>query len=538
MTPSPTPYSFEFTVNREQLSVYAAPGENYAVLGTVRRGDRLLVVGRVDDGTWWQVDFFGLEGWIPAQPVGLEVHLADLPIVPTPVGVSTVTPTSIPATPTPTPTPPCSVEPRGEFEAMWREELTRTRLGCPLEQAHITGSAHARFQHGFMHWREGRQLIYVLYDAGHWQEFGDLWEDGNPQSAGLSPPPGLLEPIRGFGLVWREHLGGPEADIGWATEHEKGGETTVEDFEHGVILKIETRIYLLYRDTMTWQLYAPGIGVPVATPHQGTRIVFVSDRNGNDEIYIMNRDGSAHHKLTDHPAEDDLPAVSPDGRWIAFQSRRDENWEIYVMNLDGSGLRRVTNDPATDRLPTWSPDSQWIIFSSDRDGDYDFYAIRPDGAGLRQLTNDEWFDGRASWSKNGLIAFNSGQIDSTTWEITTIRADGSDRRQLTHNDVNDWSPNWSPDGQTILFISRRDGDPAIYLMDADGGNPRLLYNSPGYEWSAVFAPDGRTIAFTSDQSGENEIYTLNVENALQGTDGGDAIRLTNQRGCWYPSWAP
>ena len=527
------PYSFEFKVNRDQLNVYAAPGENYAVLAEVHRGDQLLITGCVDDGSWWQVDFFGFKYWIPAQPVEPELNPADLPVVPTPIK-STIMPTGTPTptpTPTPIPTPPCPFEPDGEFEAAWREELTRERLGCPIEQAHTTGSAHARFQHGFMYWREDRQLIYVLYDAGYWQEFGDLWADGGPESAGLSPPPGLLEPVRGFGLVWREQLGGPEADIGWATEHEQGGDTAIEDFEHGVILKIETTMYLLYRDTMTWQPYSSGIGIR-PTPHAGGHIVFVSHRNGNDEIYIMNQDGSAHHKLTDHPAEDDLPAVSPDGRRIAFQSKRDENWEIYIMNLDGSGLQRVTNDPATDRLPNWSPDSQWIIFSSNRDGDFDLYAVRSDGAGLRQLTNDEWFDGRASWSGDGLIAFNSGQNAAATWEITVIRADGSDRRQLTHNDVNDWSPNWSPDGRTILFITRRDeDDPAIYLMDADGGNPRRLYNSPGYEWSAVFAPDGRSIAFTSDLSGDNEIYVMDV-------DGGNVVRLTDQGGSWYPSWAP
>ena len=200
------------------------------------------------------------------------------------------------------------------------------------------------------------------------------------------------------------------------------------------------------------------------------------------------------------------------------------------MNLEGGNLQRVTDDPSTDRLPNWSPDSQWLIFSSDRDGDFDLYIIRPDGTDLRQMTDDAWHDGHVSWSQNGLIALNSDRDDYTTEEIFTIKVDGSDRRQLTHNTVNDWSPNWSPDGRTIIFLSRRAGDPDIYLMDADGGNPRLLHDSPDYEWGAVFSPDGQWIAFTSDQSGDYQVYAMQA-------DGGGVVRLTDQGG-WYPSWVP
>lgn len=243
----------------------------------------------------------------------------------------------------------------------------------------------------------------------------------------------------------------------------------------------------------------------------------------------MNHDGSDQRRLTNHPADDDLPAVSPGGQHIAFQSQRDGNWEIYVMSLDGNDLRRVTADPGTDRLPNWSPDGQWLIFSSDRNGNFDLYTVRPDGSAVRQLTDDGLRNGHASWSPQDLVVFNSGQADSATWEIVVMRSDGNDRRQLTHNTINDWAPNWSPDSRTILFLSRRDGDPAIYLMDADGSNPRRLYDSPGYEWGAVFSRDGRQIAFTSDQNGDDEIYVMSAA-------GSDVVRLTFTGG-WYPSWA-
>ncbi len=87
----------------------------------------------------------------------------------------------------------------------------------------------------------------------------------------------------------------------------------------------------------------------------GRRIVFVSDRDGNLEVYVMNADGSGQRNLTRHPGRDSEPAWSPDGRMIAFTTKREGNFEIYVMNADGSGQRNLTHNPAPDRFPVWSP---------------------------------------------------------------------------------------------------------------------------------------------------------------------------------------
>ncbi|HXF64627.1 MAG TPA: hypothetical protein VNK95_23550, partial [Caldilineaceae bacterium] len=83
----------------------------------------------------------------------------------------------------------------------------------------------------------------------------------------------------------------------------------------------------------------------VPTDNLGSRILMMSDRSGNWDIYSMNADGSDLQQLTSHPARDGLATASPDGRYIAFLTDRDGIWSVYVMRPDGSDPRRLFDLP-------------------------------------------------------------------------------------------------------------------------------------------------------------------------------------------------
>jgi Tol biopolymer transport system component len=136
---------------------------------------------------------------------------------------------------------------------------------------------------------------------------------------------------------------------------------------------------------------------PVWSP-DGRTIAFVTYRDGRPAIYLMNADGTSQRKLTRTPNNEAPGSVAwaPDGRQIAFvrwpfarlARGRDRNNDIYVVNVDGTGLRNVTRSPGRDGAPVWSPDGRKIAFVSKRDGNRDIYVMNADGTGLRNLTRD------------------------------------------------------------------------------------------------------------------------------------------------------
>lgn len=113
---------------------------------------------------------------------------------------------------------------------------------------------------------------------------------------------------------------------------------------------------------------------------------------------------------------DTAPAVSPDGTRVAFMSRRDGDWNIYVVRSDGTGLTQVTDDPADDGLPAWSPDGKVVAFVSNRGGPWAAWAAVPESGAERQLFTLEgppdgfvagedldksrgWAEERISWTR-------------------------------------------------------------------------------------------------------------------------------------------
>jgi len=225
------------------------------------------------------------------------------------------------------------------------------------------------------------------------------------------------------------------------------------------------------------------IAVPLAaaTTHVNAKIAFDSNRDGNDEIYVMNADGTGQTRLTNNAASDVGPAWSPDGTKIAFN----RGFDIFVMNADGSSQIRLTSSAAMNIAPAWSPDGTKIAFHSSRDGNFEIYVMN---------------------------------------------ADGSNPTRLTSNAAGDFAPAWSPDGQRIVFRSNRDGNNEIYVMAKDGtGQTRVTVN-PADDQEPKFSGDGTKIIFTRALP-TRQINVINI-------DGTNTVQLTSAGNNFFPTLSP
>lgn len=147
---------------------------------------------------------------------------------------------------------------------------------------------------------------------------------------------------------------------------------------------------------------------PAPSP-DGSRIAYVTDRDGNAEIYVMNADGSNPRRLTDTRAAEGTPAWTPDGSKIVYASNAagetTGTFHLWIMNADGSGQRQLTQGPQSDFQPAVSPDGGTVAFTTDRDRDYNIYLVGIDGSNPRQFTRAPVAETNAVWLADGQLAY-------------------------------------------------------------------------------------------------------------------------------------
>ena len=140
-----------------------------------------------------------------------------------------------------------------------------------------------------------------------------------------------------------------------------------------------------------WQIF-------VITSGNGL-IAFTSNRDGNYEIYVMDDcAGCAERRLTQNPANDLTPAISPDGGTIAFSSNRDGSWRIYTIPVNNPS----NVQPLSPSLPTaahagvsridWHPNGDWLIFMVYEGYYWSVWRINADGSGLARLIDGSSLD--------------------------------------------------------------------------------------------------------------------------------------------------
>lgn len=251
------------------------------------------------------------------------------------------------------------------------------------------------------------------------------------------------------------------------------------------------------------------------------KIAFVSTRSVNQQIYIMNADGTNQYRLTEGKYGENFAAISPDGNKIAYVSSKESQNDLYVMDSNGLNAKRLTASTAGEEFfyPSFSSDNSKIAFIMALGGSYSLCVINADGGGFEQIKTLDYAAYYPVFSPDGsMIAFSMTEGGNN--KIYLIQLATKNIAAFIAGNYNVNYPSFSPDGTKLAFTSDFDGDFEIYLRDLRTNEIKKLSDNNYHDAFPRFTPDGSRIIFSSRKSGNNQIYSMSVE-------GGEAARLTN-----------
>jgi TolB protein len=265
----------------------------------------------------------------------------------------------------------------------------------------------------------------------------------------------------------------------------------------------------------------------------GSRIYFISNRNGSEEVWAMDWDGNNQKQLTSLRSLSIMPSVSPDGSRVAFTSYARGTPRIMMINTEnGRSLPFYNQEASLNSNVTFTPDGKQIYYASSASGVTQIFAADVNGQGFRRISHRAAVETEPKVDpKNpNLLLFVSGAGGSE--QIYSMNAEGGDIQRVTDGTGEASNPAWNPDGQHIAFSWTRGyakGDWNIFVMDIASRSYVQLTHSEGRNENPVWAPDGRHIVFTSTRAGRPQIYTMLA-------DGTQVTQLTKQGTNRYPVW--
>jgi TolB protein len=248
----------------------------------------------------------------------------------------------------------------------------------------------------------------------------------------------------------------------------------------------------------------------------GTRIVFVSDRTGSKEIWVMNWDGTDQRQLTHYGTITTFPSASPDGRMVAFTTYAAGYPAIQIFSLDtGRKLPFYNQRASMNAFVSFSPDSKTIVFSSTAaGGPAQLYTANIDGSNLRRLTHSGAIEVEAKVNpKNGTDLVDvSGRGGMP--QIYRMNMEGADVARLSAGTGEATNPSWNPDGAHIAFAWTKGFEPGnynIFVMDTVSLNTTQLTSNEGRNENPSWAPDGAHIVYASKRGRQSQIWVMNAD---------------------------
>lgn len=264
-----------------------------------------------------------------------------------------------------------------------------------------------------------------------------------------------------------------------------------------------------------------------------TTLAFQSDREGGQELFLMDFDGHNQRRISGHKSTSGYSDWSPTGDAIAYMSYFSGTPGIYYVDLASGNKVPIYREGVLNISPTFSPDGRRVAFASaGPDSNIDIYVCDRSCRQPQRLTTSSAIDTNPAWSPDGKhIAFTSSRSGKP--QIFLMDADGQNTRRISFEGEYNEGAAWRPDGQQITYATRRGNRFDIAVTNLVDLQTRIVTNNDSgasYE-EPTFAPDGQRIAFTSRKGKTSQIFVMNV-------DGTGWRQLTHEGNSSAPDWSP
>lgn len=259
-------------------------------------------------------------------------------------------------------------------------------------------------------------------------------------------------------------------------------------------------------------------GIQNAQPHlskDGERVLYQSNATGKWQLMIFNQLTNTHTELTNNHFNNYDADWSLNNEWVSFVSDRDGNEELYLMKSNGTELKRLTNDKARDVNPYFSPDNKYILFNSTRgNGSLDIYRYTIKTSTIERITNTKENETFARYSPDmkKIVYLKNDEKTDDVFLLNTL-TNQSENITNTPDEADSW-PMFNKTGEWIYFSSVKNGAQCIFKMKPNGSNvTQITYPSDDLEENSrvYISHDEKTMLFNKKVGKTLEVWGCTLD---------------------------